>query len=81
MPGAEVSPPMIATAKALSPMIVPICGATLRRGASSTPARPARMAESAYEAMTARGMLMPMSPAASGSQATALSCLPYEVRW
>src|SRR2546427_395976 len=56
MPGAEVKPPMMATANALSPMMVPICGATLRSGAKSTPAIPARSAESAYEAMTARGI-------------------------
>ena len=76
MPAAEPSPPMMATANALRPMSVPIVGETLSSGASRTPATPASTADSAYATATARGTSMPMSPAASLSQATALSWRP-----
>ena len=41
MPRALSIPPMIATAKPLSPSVVPIVAETLRSGASRIPATPA----------------------------------------
>jgi hypothetical protein len=67
---------MMATAKALRPTSVPMVGDTLSSGASSRPAAPASAEDSAYAVATARGTWMPMSAAASISQATALSWRP-----
>ena len=78
-PGADVIPPMMATAKPLRPSTSPIVADAWVTGATRMPAAPPSAAASANENADMALTLMPISPAAVRLKETACIARPMSV--